>query len=134
VKMFDPQGKPLQVTVSNKFLTGNGHNIDAVSGKNNTATWATVLEKAIMKYNVIYKVNPDIGGIGSEHVVPLFTGDGNSFAFSPGKLTARELARVVNVCLDQGKLMIGGFNRAGLPVDNSETVKAHAYTHYALCR
>lgn len=128
VKMFDPQGKPLQVTVSNKFLTGNGHNIDAVSGKNNTATWATVLEKAIMKYNVIYKVNPDIGGIGSEHVVPLFTGDGNSFAFSPGKLTARELARVVNVCLDQGKLMIGGFNRAGLPVDNSETVKAHAYT------
>ena len=118
VKMFDPQGKPLQVTVSNKFLTGNGHNIDAVSGKNNTATWATVLEKAIMKYNVIYKVNPDIGGIGSEHVVPLFTGDGNSFAFSPGKLTARELARVVNVCLDQGKLMIGGFNRA-TPVDNS---------------
>ena len=39
VKMFDPQGKPLQVTVSNKFLTGNGQNIDAVSGKNNTATW-----------------------------------------------------------------------------------------------
>ena len=128
VDMFDPQRKPVQVTVTNKFLTGNGKNIDAVSGKNNTATWATVLEKAIMKYNVIYKVNPDIGGIGSEHVVPLFTGNGNSFAFSPGKLTGRELARVVSVCLDQGKFIIGGFNQGGLPVDNSETVTGHAYT------
>lgn len=128
VSMFDPQGKPVEVTVTNRFLTGNGSNIDAVSGKSNTATWSTVLEKAIMKYNVIYQVNPDIGGIGSEHVVPLFTGDGNSFAFSPGKLTNRELKRVVQVCLTQGKLIIGGFNKGGLTVDNSETVTAHAYT------
>ena len=128
VSMFDPQGKPVEVTVTNRFLSGNGSNIDAVSGKNNKATWSTVLEKAIMKYNVIYKVNPDIGGIGSEHVVPLFTGDGNSFAFSPGKLTNKELKRVIQVCLTQGKLIIGGFNRGGLSVDNSETVTAHAYT------
>lgn len=128
VSMFDPQGKPVEVTVTNRFLTGNGSNIDAVSGKSNTATWSTVLEKAIMKYNVIYKVNTDIGGIGSEHVVPLFTGDGNSFAFSPGKLTNKELKRVILVCLTQGKLIIGGFNRGGLAVDNSETVTAHAYT------
>lgn len=128
VAMFDPQGKAVEVTVTNRFLSGNGSNIDAVSGKSNTATWSTVLEKAIMKYNVIYQVNPDIGGIGSEHVVPLFTGDGNSFAFSPGKLTNRELRRVIQVCLTQGKLIIGGFNKGGLAVDNSETVTAHAYT------
>ncbi len=128
VKMFDPQGLPVLVKVSNKFLTGNGYSIDAASGKNNTATWSTVLEKAIMKYNVIYKVNPDIGGIGSEHVPPLFTGEGNSFAFSPGTLTARELARVANVCVDQGYFVVGGFNRADLPVDKSKTVTAHAYT------
>lgn len=128
VDMFDPQGEPVQVTVTNKFLTGNGHTIDAASGKNNTATWSTVLEKAVMKYNVIYKVNPDIGGIGSEHVPPLFTGDGRSFAFSPGTLTARELARVANVCVQQGYLVVGGFNRADLPLDNSKTVTAHAYT------
>ncbi|MEA4918620.1 C2 family cysteine protease [Proteiniphilum sp.] len=128
VSMFDPQGKPVAVTVSNRFLSGNGHNIDAVSGKNNKATWSTVLEKAIMKYNSIYKVNPDIGGIGSEHVVPLFTGDGNSFAFSPGKLNSKQLARAVKTCLTQGKLIIGGFNRGDLPVDGSKTVTYHAYT------
>lgn len=128
VSMFDPQGKPIKVTVTNKFLTGDDRNIDAVSGKENAATWATVLEKAVMKYNVVYKVNPDIGGIGSEHVPPLFTGDGNSFAFSPGKLTGRELARVARVCLDQGYFVVGGFNKSDLPLDNSKTVTAHAYT------
>jgi len=128
VSMFDPQGEPVNVTVTNRFLTGNGSTIDAVSGKNNKATWSTVLEKAIMKYNVVYKVNTDIGGIGSEHVIPLFTGDGNSFAFSPGKLTGKQLARVVNVCLTQGKLIIGGFNKGDLPVDGSKTVTGHAYT------
>lgn len=128
VSMFDPQGKPVEVAVTNLFLSGNGRNIDAVSGKNNTATWATVLEKAVMKYNCIYKVNTDIGGIGSEHMLPLFTGDGNSFAFSPGKLTGKELARAVRVSLRNGKLIIGGFNRGDLPVDGSKTVTAHAYT------
>ncbi len=128
VSMFDPQGNPVEVTVTSKFLTGNGTNIDAVSGKNNQATWSTILEKAIMKYNCIYKVNPDIGGIGSEHVTPLFTGDGNSIGFYPGTLNAEQLARVVKVCLSQGKLIIGGFNKADLPVDNSKTVTAHAYT------
>ncbi|MFV0418133.1 MAG: C2 family cysteine protease [Dysgonomonas sp.] len=128
VSMFDPQGKPVDVTVTSKFLTGNGTNIDAASGKNNTATWSTVLEKAVMKWNCIYKVNTDIGGIGSEHVPPLFTGDGNSFAFSPNSLNSEQLARAVKVCLRQGYLVVGGFNRGDLSVDGSKTVTAHAYT------
>lgn len=128
VSMFDPQGNKMEVAVTNRFLSGNGRYIDAVSGKNNTATWSTVLEKAIMKYNAIYKVNPDIGGIGSEHVIPLFTGDGNSFGFYPGKLTGDQLARAVKVSLTNGKLIIGGFNKADLPLDGSKTVTFHAYT------
>lgn len=128
VSMFDPQGQPVEVAVTARFLTGNGSNIDAVSGKNNKATWATVLEKAIMKYNVVYKVNPDIGGIGSEHVIPLFTGNGDSFAFSPGKLTNRQLKQAVEASLRLGKMVIGGFNRGDLSVDGSKTVTAHAYT------
>lgn len=35
----------------------------AASGKKGEATWATILEKAIMKWNYIYQVNPDINGI-----------------------------------------------------------------------
>lgn len=128
VSMFDPQGKPMQVTVTSKFLADNNGNIQAVSGKYNKATWATVLEKAIMKYNCIYEVNTDIGGIGSEHVAPLFTGNGNSFAFYPGKLKAADLARVVRICLTEGKIIVGGFNKGGLKVDGGETITAHAFT------
>jgi Calpain family cysteine protease./F5/8 type C domain. len=100
VAMFDPQGKAVSVTVSSKFLVDNNGTLQAATGKYNAATWATVLEKAIIKWNAIYKVNTDIGGIGSEHVAPLFTGDGYSYAFYPGKLTAKEMARVVKVHLE----------------------------------
>lgn len=128
VSMFDPQGEPVDVTISSKFLADDNGNIGAASGKNNQITWATILEKAIMKWNYIYKVNPDIGGIGSEHVAPLFTGDGNSFAFAPGKLTAEQLTRAVEVSLSQGKIIVGGFTTADVPVGNYRTVTGHAYT------
>lgn len=128
VSMFDPQGKEVKVTVSSKFLADNNGNIGAVTGKNNQITWATILEKAIMKWNYIYKVNPDIGGIGSEHVSPLFTGNGESFAFSPGKLTAKEMTRAVEVSMNRGKIVVGGFNINDLPVGTLATVTGHAFT------
>ncbi len=129
VSMFDPQGLPITVTLSSKFLAeSDGVTLGAVSGKYNKATWATVLEKAIMKWNSIYQVNTDIGGIGSEHVAPLFTGNGDSFAFYPGKLTNWQLARVAQVCLLQGKIIVGGFASADLPVDGTRTVTGHAWT------
>ncbi|MDO5571980.1 MAG: C2 family cysteine protease [Bacteroidales bacterium] len=128
VSMFDPQGKEVKVAVSSKVLVDDNGTIQAVSGKNNVATWATVLEKAIIKWNCIYKVNTDIGGIGSEHVAPLFTGDGNSFAFYPGKLSAYQMARVVKVSLINGKIMVGGFNKGGLNADGGQTVTGHAFT------
>ena len=111
VSMYDPQGEPVTVSVSSKFLFANG-SVAGVSGKGNRITWAAVLEKAIMKWNSIYKVNPTIDGIGSEHVAPLFTGNGNSFAFAPGKLTAEQMERAVVASLRMGKLVTGGFNKA----------------------
>lgn len=128
VSMFDPQGKRVEVTVTSKFIAEDNGTIKAVSGKNNKATWATVLEKAIMKYNAIYKVQEDIGGIGSEIVAPLFTGNGDSFAFYPGTLTSDQLARAAVISLKQGKLVVGGFNRGGIKIENFETVTAHAFT------
>jgi len=127
VSMFDPQGLPVTVTLSSKFLAGDDSKLAAVSGKNDKAVWSTVLEKAIMKYNYIYKVNTDIGGIGSEHVIPLFTGKGNSFAFSSGSLTSEQLKRAVNVSLSQGKFIVGGFNQV-LSIDTYKSVTGHAYT------
>ena len=129
VAMFDPQGNPVNVTVSSKFLADGNGKIGAVTGKSDRATWATVLEKALMKWQKIYKVNEDIGGIGTEHVAPIFTGDGDSFAFSANRLNSADLRRAVEVSLNQGKITIGGFTKSDLPVSgNHKTVSAHAFT------
>lgn len=130
VSMFDPQGKKINVTVSSKFLADNNGNIQNVAGKNNQITWATILEKAMMKWEHVYQVNSDIGGIGSEHVAPLFTGNGGSFSFAPGKLTIEQLGRAVNVSMSQGKIVVGGFTQSYIQIGSSiyETVSGHAFT------
>lgn len=127
VAMFDPQGERITVVINSKFLADANGNLAAVSGKSSTATWSTVLEKAIMKYNAIYEADATIEGIGAENVLPLFTGNGSSFAFGRNSLTADELARVVRVCLAEGKFIIGGFGQV-LPIDDVQTVTGHAYT------
>lgn len=128
VKMFDPDGNPVTVGVNKTFICDNG-NILQCSGKNNVATWATVLEKAMMKWQTVYRCNYPIGGIGTEHVAPLFTGEGNSFAFAPGALTATQLAKAVTVGLEMGYLIVGGFNQNDVVCDDPfKTVQFHAFT------
>lgn len=129
VNMFDPQGEPVQVTVQSTFL-GDDNGIGAVSGKKGEATWASILEKAIMKWNYIYQVNPDISGIGSEHVAPLFTGEGNSFAFYPSSLSISNLKKAVDLSLEENMIVIGGFTTGGLYVGTYQTVTAHAYSFF----
>ncbi len=126
IKMFDPLGKQITVKVDSKFLANSSGDLEACSGKNGVATWSTVLEKAIMKYNVIYQANSDIGGIGSEHVTPLFTGEGSSYSFNRGILNASQLARVVKYCLANGKFISGGFSPQK-EIGNVHTVTAHGY-------
>lgn len=127
VDMFDPQGEPVEVTIQSTFL-GDENGIGAVSGKEGQPTWATVLEKAIMKWNYIYQVNPDINGIGSEHVAPLFTGNGESFAYYPGRLDPTQQAAVADLSLKERMIVIGGFTTGGLAVGSYQTVTLHAYT------
>ena len=127
VKMFDPQGKRVDVAVQSTFL-GDNNGIGAATGKNGKATWATILEKAIMKWNYIYQVNPDIYGIGSDRVAPLFTGEGNSFAYSPNSITTVNLKKAVDLCLEEKMIVIGGFRIGGLMVGSYQTVTAHAYS------
>ena len=127
VAMFDPQGKPVDVTVQSTFL-GDDNGIGATRGKDGNPNWATVMEKAIMKWNKIYQVNPDIMGIGSEHVAPLFTGEGNSFAISPNSLLAEQLGQAARLALNEHMIVIGGFNKADLSVNGPLTVTAHAFS------
>lgn len=128
VAMFDPQGKPVDVTIQSTFL-GDNNGIGASSSKDGKANWGTVLEKAIMKWNKIYQVNPDISGIGSEHVAPLFTGEGSSFAISPSSLLPEQLGQAAVIALENRMITIGGFTTAGLSHNyGPQTVTAHAYS------
>ena len=129
VKMYNPAGEPITVKVNNEFICGLKGKLQALSGKNQIATWSTVLEKALMKWQYVYKYNYGIGGIGTEHVVPLFTGNGNSFAFSPGKLSPEQLERAVKGSLSQGYIVIGGFNKGDVIIENTyKSVTGHAFT------
>ena len=128
VAMYDPMAKRITVTVDNQFLVDGNGTIGAVSGKNNVADWATVLEKATMKYVKVFPVVGDIGGIGSEHQTPMFTGVGGSIAFDRGKLSPANLTRVVKAALAAGKIISGGFGIEGLALPSGlQTVTAHGY-------
>lgn len=128
IAMYDPQGEPVDVCITNKILCDNSGTIGQVTGKNNAVTWATILEKAIMKWQTCYKVS-GVEGIGTEHVSPLFTGNGESFAFSPNSLYTSELKLAIEYCLTQGMICVGGFNVGDLPCGKLKTVTGHAFTY-----
>ena len=128
VNMFDPQGKPIQVGVSNHFLSTSSGNLAGVNGKQGQATWATILEKALMKYNEVYALVANVEGIGSEYVSPTLTGNGNSFAFYSRNLSPEDLQRAVQVSLGDGKIVIGGFDTPDLQVGDSNTITGHAWS------
>ena len=128
VKMFDPDGNRIIVGVDNQILLTNDSYIAQVTGKSNRLTWATILEKAIMKWLTVYRPGAQLGGFGAEGMTPLFTGDGRSFAISPGRCTAAELQQFVTVCINHGLIVNGGFNKQGLKLGNRETITAHGHS------
>ena len=127
VKMYDPQGNQIDVCVSSKVLCGSDGNIGQCTGKNNAITWATIMEKAMMKYVTLYK-NTGVEGIPTEVAAPMFTGDGVSYAFSPNSLYTSELKTFIEWSLAQGNITVGGFNVGDLPCGKLKTVTAHAFT------
>lgn len=127
VKMYDPKGNPIDVVVDNKLLCNSSGGCAQVSGKNDVFNWATIMEKALMKWLTIFKTG-GLGGIGTEHAAPPFTGDGDSWAITPGSLFNSELTMVVDYALKNGMISVGGFNKGGLVCGTLETVTAHAFT------
>ena len=127
VAMYDPQGKPVSVCVSSKILCDGNGSIGQVTGKNNTITWATILEKAMMKWQKCYQVD-GIEGIGTEHVSPLFTGNGESLGFGSNALYTSELKLLVEWSLSQGYITVGGFSEGDILCGTLKTVTAHAFT------
>lgn len=127
VKMYDPQGNPVDVAVDNKLLCKSNGECAQVSGKNGRFNWASIMEKALMKWLTCFKTG-GLGGIGTEHAAPPFTGDGDSWAISPGKLFNGELTMIVDYALKNGMISVGGFNKGDLLCGTLKTVTGHAFT------
>ena len=127
VQLYDPAGKAVKVCVKATFLCDGNGTLAQVTGKNNVPTWSTILEKAVMKYQTIYKVD-SLWGIGSEHVAPILTGDGGSFGYYPNQLWNSELKLLADWSVDEGMLGVGGFTTPNLKCGSLYTVTAHAFT------
>ena len=129
VKMYDPNRERIDVCVSNKFWAGDPSYLSAAAGKGATqATWATVLEKALMKYREVYYGNPNLGGIGTPDVAPPFTGCGYGYAYN---FNSAVLAQAGSSIAHRGALfgrrILGAQHSAGWwRIDNRPCIRLHA--------
>ncbi|RYZ55600.1 MAG: hypothetical protein EOP07_13935, partial [Proteobacteria bacterium] len=133
IAMFDPKAQAITVSVDSNFIADKSGNLIVARGANNTAVWLTVMEKAIMKYNQVYKIWDGDGpakveGFGSEAGAPMLTGEGDSYSFDRGALAkSSDLTRVVKEALKAGKLITGGFGQE-MTMNGLKSVTGHAYT------
>ena len=128
VHMFDPKGNPVDVVVDNKIMCNSGGGVDQVTGKNGVVNWATIMEKALMKWETRFQCNK-IGGIGTEHAAPPFTGNGASYSIGTGdRLYTSEYRLLVDYALSNGMISVGGFSEGGLQCGPLESVTGHAFT------
>lgn len=127
VDMFDPEGKPIRVCVSNLFPTQDGFLIFC-AGKDYQPNWVSILEKAAMKYIAVYRHINSIEGCNAEMITPMFTGDGRSFSVQPGRLKGDDLAHIINTCLEYGMMVNGGFLKTDIPLDAHKTIAKHGHS------
>ena len=128
VHMFDPKGNPVDVVVDNKIICNEDGGVYQVSGKNGKYNWATIMEKALMKWESCFRCN-GIGGIGTEHAAPPFTGNGDSYSFDWGdRLYNAEYKMIVDYALSNGMISVGGFHESGVLMGQLESVTGHAFT------
>ena len=127
VKMYDPQGNPIEVAVDNKLLCNDDGYCPQLSGKNDKYNWATIMEKALMKWMTCFKTG-GIEGIPTEHAAPPFTGNGDSWAYDWGQLFNSEMKIAVDYALKNGMICVGGFHQNGVLCGTLQTVTAHAFT------
>lgn len=128
VDMFDPDGKPIVVRVSNRFaVQKDGSPIFSV-GKDGHPHWTAIMQKAVMKWIHVYQHISSIEGCNAETITPLFTGDGRSFCIQPGRLTNEQLARMITTCLRYGMMVNGGFLKSNIPLGAHETWANHGHS------
>lgn len=128
VDMFDPDGKPIVVCVSNRFPVREGGYPIFCVGEDDSYNWISIMEKAAMKWIKVYNHINSISGCNAEMITPMFTGDGRSFCIQPGRLESKDLARMINTCLEHGMMVNGGFLNSDIPLDGHKTIAKHGHS------
>ena len=128
VDMFDPEGRPIVVCVSNRFPVREGGYPIFCVGEDDSYNWISIMEKSAMKWIQVYNHINMISGCNAEMITPMFTGDGRSFCIQPGRLGSKDLARMVNTCLEHGMMVNGGFLNSDIPLDGHKTIAKHGHS------
>lgn len=138
VKMFDPQGKPVDVCVKATLVHPEDWRENptwkyGVSGKNDATTWSSIIEKAMMKWEsvfALYDSGANLGGMNASTTSPLFTGNGAGFSLPVGKLTSQQLTIAVKEAMARGMIVTGGFSTENWTEDGWTTT-GHTWTAVA---
>ena len=130
VKMYDPEGQPVSITVpKDAFLSKDGKPMGVV-GKDGKANWASVMEAALSKYKQIYNLG-SINAQASEDAVAAFTGVKNSYPIPVGTMSGKDAADKISSELAAGKVISGGFSKEGTiesgPSAGQQFVPGHGY-------
>lgn len=138
VDMFDPKGQAIKVGIKPTFVHPEEWRENptynwGVSGKHDVVTWSNILEKAMMKWQYVFKINENMEGIYTDRVHPLFSGTGEGFNIYPCNginITPEQVKCAVLDALKQGMIVTGGFSQNGIPAPDGSgsTISAHEWT------
>lgn len=137
VDMFTPEGNPVRVALKATLLHPEEWRENptwkwGVSGKNDVTTWASLIEKAMMKYETAYDFydnhsSANLGGMNASTTCPLYTGSGDGVTIPAGSLTPEQLSVAVKDALAKGWIITGGFSEENSTPDGITTT-GHTWT------
>ena len=127
VKMYDPMGNQLDVCITSSFYYTADNKVGGATGKDGVHTWASVLEKALMKYETVFNCDP-ITGINPTPSLAPFVGVGTSRKFAIKTIAQDDMSHVVEVLQRNGYIMTGGFRENGYLIGTAKTVTLHEYS------
>lgn len=137
VDMFTPEGDPVRVALKATLLHPEEWRENptwkwGVSGKNDVTTWASLIEKAMMKYETAYDFydnhsSANLGGMNASTTCPLYTGSGDGVTIPAGSLTPEQLSVAVKDALAKGWIITGGFSEENSTPDGITTT-GHTWT------
>jgi hypothetical protein len=140
VHLFDPNGTPVDVTVDNKLPTDANGNLLGLSGPNNEANWASIVEKAFAEYNDVYHVTGEPGHSGYDALndggsaltaVRVLTGHNTTNLANSSYTTPQQqnaFAQQLQQDIENGKIVTAtSVNERVLP-DGAHTIANHLYS------